>query len=134
MRKPSMVGCRVGSPGGLRMILPETNAISQLLQMPLGPRPSKPRAFGLTMVIDNIGIYGEDGQIEESVLNEIVTLLPRAAQSLVMWEAPKKSQQLALIRRFGPDVNLGNIAPNEALAVECLRLGLRGDTLACTLP
>jgi phosphosulfolactate synthase len=33
------------------------------------------------------------------------------------------------VRRFGPDVNLSNIAPDDVLALETLRLGLRSDTL-----
>ena len=31
--------------------------------------------------------------------------------------------------QFGANVNLGNIPPEEALPLETLRLGLRGDTL-----
>ena len=31
--------------------------------------------------------------------------------------------------QFGPSVNLGNIAPDEVIPLETLRLGLRGDTL-----
>ncbi len=46
-----------------------------------------------------------------------------------MWEAPIKSQQQYLILRFGPNVNLGNVPPEEILALEALRCGLRGDTL-----
>jgi phosphosulfolactate synthase len=32
------------------------------------------------------------------------------------------------IKLYGANVNLGNIAPNELLALETLRLGLRGDS------
>ncbi len=32
------------------------------------------------------------------------------------------------IRRFGPDVNLGNIIPEEVLSLETMRVGLRSDT------
>ncbi len=49
--------------------------------------------------------------------------------SLIIWEAPLKSQQQDLITRFGSDVNLGNIPAQEVLAVEALRVGLRADTL-----
>ncbi len=49
--------------------------------------------------------------------------------NLLIWEAPLKQQQQELITRFGPNVNLGNIPSNEALALEALRVGLRGDTL-----
>jgi phosphosulfolactate synthase len=34
------------------------------------------------------------------------------------------------VRRFGPEVNLGNIAPDEVLSLETIRLGLRSDTVA----
>jgi len=47
----------------------------------------------------------------------------------IIWEAPLKKQQHELILTFGPNVNLGNIPPGEVLALESLRLGLRGDTL-----
>ena len=48
----------------------------------------------------------------------------------VLFEAPRRAQQAWLVNRFGANVNLGNINPAEALAVECLRLGLRSDTIA----
>jgi phosphosulfolactate synthase len=47
----------------------------------------------------------------------------------LMFEAPNKDLQVALIRRFGTGVNLGNIAAADVIALETLRLGLRGDTL-----
>ena len=50
----------------------------------------------------------------------------------VLFEAPRKDQQAWLIRAFGPDVNLANIAPGETLALETLRLGLRADTCDLT--
>ena len=33
------------------------------------------------------------------------------------------------MKQFGPDVNLGNIPPEEVIPLETLRLGLRADTL-----
>ena len=45
-----------------------------------------------------------------------------------IFEAPLKAQQVWFIQRFGPDVNLGNIATNDVLPLETLRLGLRADT------
>jgi len=38
------------------------------------------------------------------------------------------------IKNFGANVNLGNIAPNEIIALETLRCGLRGDTFFQFLP
>ena len=33
------------------------------------------------------------------------------------------------MKQLGPNVNLGNIPPDEVIPLETLRLGLRGDTL-----
>jgi phosphosulfolactate synthase len=46
----------------------------------------------------------------------------------VIWEAPKKEQQVWFIQLYGSNVNLGNIAPNEIIPLETLRMGLRGDS------
>ena len=47
----------------------------------------------------------------------------------LIWEAPLKSQQAALIARFGLNVGLGNIDPRQMLALEALRVGLRFESL-----
>ena len=47
----------------------------------------------------------------------------------LIWEAPQKNQQAYLILKFGPNVNLGNISPEEITSLETMRRGLRGDTL-----
>ena len=52
-----------------------------------------------------------------------------ADPALVIFEAPQKEQQVQLIKRFGPDVNLGNIPPADVLPLETMRLGLRSDTM-----
>lgn len=72
-------------------------------------------------------IYDEAGHILEEELEEMVSHVSQPGR--LMWEAPQKAQQHQLVLRFGPNVNLGNIAPEEALALEALRVGLRGDTL-----
>ena len=43
-------------------------------------------------------------------------------------EAPQKAQQLYFLELIGCNVNLGNIAPNEVIPLEAMRIGLRGDT------
>jgi phosphosulfolactate synthase len=74
-----------------------------------------------------IGFYDSDGNLKK---NEFETLLGEIpAPDCIIWEAPLKKQQLELITRFGSNVNLGNIAPGDILALESLRVGLRGDTL-----
>jgi phosphosulfolactate synthase (CoM biosynthesis protein A) len=37
------------------------------------------------------------------------------------------------IKHLGPDVNLGNIPPDEVIPLETLRRGLRSDTLSLLL-
>lgn len=79
----------------------------------------------------NAGIFDANGKVKGDDLERLAGSLPDP--SILMWEAPLKSQQEALIARFGSNVNLGNIATDEVLAVEALRLGLRGDTLKLAL-
>jgi phosphosulfolactate synthase len=82
---------------------------------------------------EQVGIYGDAGKIDTSILEAFIASLPEEVMDKIIWEAPKKSQQVALINRFGQSVNLGNIAVNDVIALECLRLGLRADTFATTL-
>src|SRR4249919_2140541 len=73
----------------------------------------------------NVGIYRGSGEVREGLVQEILTQIP---EEKILWEAPQKSQQLYFIELVGANVNLGNIAPNEMLALEAMRIGLRGDT------
>lgn len=77
------------------------------------------------------GIYNEDGSINNKIISGISD---NVKLENVIWEAPLKSQQAWFIRHFGANVNLGNIAPNEIIPLESLRLGLRGDTFFQFLP
>jgi phosphosulfolactate synthase len=77
------------------------------------------------------GIYNEDGSINNKI---ICTIAEHVKLENVIWEAPLKSQQAWFIKNFGANVNLGNIAPNEIIPLESLRLGLRGDTFFQFLP
>lgn len=77
------------------------------------------------------GIYNEDGSINNKIISAISE---HVRLENVLWEAPLKSQQAWFIKHFGANVNLGNIAPNEIIALETLRLGLRGDTFFQFLP
>ncbi|HBF37533.1 MAG TPA: phosphosulfolactate synthase [Firmicutes bacterium] len=72
-----------------------------------------------------IGIYDGKGTIIDEKLTQLSSALPIEK---TIWEAPLKNQQARLINDFGPNVNLGNIPPSEALALEALRLGYRSDT------
>lgn len=77
------------------------------------------------------GIYNEDGSINNTIIGAISD---HVKLENVLWEAPLKSQQAWFIKHFGANVNLGNIAPNEIIALETLRVGLRGDTFFQFLP
>jgi phosphosulfolactate synthase len=77
------------------------------------------------------GIYNEDGSINNNIIGAISE---HVRLENVIWEAPMKSQQAWFIKHFGANVNLGNIAPNEIIPLESLRLGLRGDTFFQFLP
>ena len=72
------------------------------------------------------GIYRSDGEMRTGLVDEIVHEVP--VEDLV-FEAPSKSSQAWFVKQFGPNVNLGNIPPEEVIPLETLRLGLRGDTL-----
>jgi phosphosulfolactate synthase len=76
-----------------------------------------------------VGLYTPDGQVRGDVVEAVVAAVGVDA---VVFEAPRKDQQAWLIRRFGADVNLGNVVPAEVLGLEALRLGLRADTIAAT--
>ncbi len=73
----------------------------------------------------NVGIYRGSGEVREGLVQEILTQIP---EEKIIWEAPQKAQQLYFIELIGANVNLGNIAPNEVIPLETMRIGLRGDT------
>lgn len=73
----------------------------------------------------NVGIYRGSGEVREGLVQEILTQIP---EEKILWEAPQKAQQLYFLELIGCNVNLGNIAPNEVIALEAMRIGLRGDT------
>jgi phosphosulfolactate synthase len=74
-----------------------------------------------------VGLYRADQGIREDLVEAIVAWVP---QDKVIFEAPRKSQQVWFVRQFGADVNLGNVPPSAVLSLETLRLGLRADTVS----
>lgn len=79
----------------------------------------------------NVGIYRPNGSAHVSLISKILEVIPSES---ILWEAPIKAQQVWFINQLGPNVNLGNIAPNEVIPLETLRLGVRGDTFFNFLP
>jgi phosphosulfolactate synthase len=71
------------------------------------------------------GIFRHDGEVRMGLIDEILHAVPAEK---VLFEAPLKDQQVWFVRRVGPDVNLGNISPEETLSLETIRVGLRADT------
>jgi phosphosulfolactate synthase len=72
------------------------------------------------------GIYRPTGEMRTGLVDEIVHEIP---VDDLLFEAPTKASQAWFVKQFGPEVNLGNIPPEEVIPLETLRLGLRGDTL-----
>ena len=73
-----------------------------------------------------IGVYDKEGKIKEDMVQKLTEGI---GLKNIMFEAPEKSQQVYLILNLGPEVNLGNIKPEDVIPLETLRRGLRGDTL-----
>ncbi len=78
-----------------------------------------------------VGVFRPNGTAHTYLINKIIA---KIKPDDILWEAPKKNQQVWFIRLFGANVNLGNIAYDELIPLECLRLGLRGDTFFEFLP
>lgn len=72
-----------------------------------------------------VGIFRKSGEVRSGLVEEILTQIP---QEKILWEAPNKAQQVWFIELYGSNVSLGNIAPDEVIPLETLRIGLRGDT------
>lgn len=72
-----------------------------------------------------VGTYDATGAVIEEVIDAVVGV---AGHERILFEAPRRDQQAWCINRFGPGVNLGNVALDDVVNVEALRLGLRADT------
>jgi phosphosulfolactate synthase len=72
------------------------------------------------------GIFRPNGDMRTGLIDEIVHEIDFGR---IIFEAPTKASQAYFVKQFGPEVNLGNIPPDEVIPLETLRLGLRADTL-----
>jgi len=72
-----------------------------------------------------VGLYRDSGEVREGLVEEILT---KIAPEKIIWEAPLKDQQLYFLTLLGANANLGNINPSEVIALEAMRIGLRGDS------
>jgi phosphosulfolactate synthase len=78
-----------------------------------------------------VGIYDPSGAVRQDVIEAVVSVTDPGS---VVFEAPRENQQAWFVRRFGPDVNLANVSPADALGLETLRLSLRADTYQAWSP
>ncbi|GGK60886.1 phosphosulfolactate synthase [Rufibacter glacialis] len=83
------------------------------------------KVIGESREAGNVGLFRSTGEVRSGLVEEILTKIP---SERIIWEAPQKAQQVFFIKLLGANVNLGNIAPNEIVPLETIRLGLRGDT------
>jgi phosphosulfolactate synthase len=74
----------------------------------------------------NAGIYRADGEPRTGLIDEIAHAVD---PDRLIFDAPLQRQQVWLLKRFGTECSLGNIAPDDVLSLETLRLGLRSDTV-----
>jgi phosphosulfolactate synthase len=72
------------------------------------------------------GIFRANGEVRTGLIDEIVHSID---PDKLIFDAPLQKQQVWLLKRFGTECNLGNIAPADVLSLETLRLGLRSDTV-----
>jgi phosphosulfolactate synthase len=77
------------------------------------------------------GIYRANGEIRTGLIEEIAHSID---PQRMIFDAPLQAQQVWLLKHFGSDCNLGNIAPADVLSLETLRLGLRSDTVESFAP
>jgi phosphosulfolactate synthase len=73
----------------------------------------------------SVGLYHDDGTVRPNI---VAALVAAAGSDVVLFETPRKDQQAWFIHEFGPEVNLANVALDDAIPLETLRLGLRADT------
>ena len=79
----------------------------------------------------SVGIFRPNGSPHTLLINKIISKID---PHKILWESPSKKHQSWFINLFDQNVNLGNIAPNDVLPLETLRLGLRGDTFFNFMP
>lgn len=72
----------------------------------------------------DVGLFSDTGQFNSRQADRLVEAF---GLGLLLFEAPNKASQFALIDHFGPDVQLGNVRLEEVLRVEIYRRGLHSD-------
>lgn len=83
------------------------------------------KVIGEARETGNVGLFRSTGEVRSGLVEEILTKIPFEK---IVWEAPQKAQQVWFIKLLGANVNIGNIAPQEVIPLETIRIGMRGDT------
>jgi len=73
------------------------------------------------------GMCRPNGDLRFGLVEEILT--SGLDGDRLLFEAPTSDLQCYFVKRLGPNVNLGNVAPSDLLGLETIRLGLRSETL-----
>jgi phosphosulfolactate synthase len=74
-----------------------------------------------------VGLFDPGGTMNAPLAEQIVVAF---GMDTVVFEAPSKSSQFAMLDHFGPRVQLGNVPLSELLRVEIYRRGLHADAFS----
>jgi phosphosulfolactate synthase len=72
----------------------------------------------------SVGLFDEKGRLNRGFADQFVKAF---GHDILIFEAPNKSSQFALLDHFGPDVHLCNVRIEELLRVEIYRRGIHSD-------
>jgi phosphosulfolactate synthase len=73
---------------------------------------------------EDVGLFSSPGEFDRRQADRLATAF---GLERLLFEAPDKASQFALINHFGPEVQLGNVRLEEVLRVEIYRRGLHSD-------
>jgi phosphosulfolactate synthase len=73
---------------------------------------------------EEVGLFSSPGEFDHRQADRLAAAF---GLERVLFEAPDKASQFALINHFGPEVSLGNVRLEEVLRVEIYRRGLHSD-------
>lgn len=74
-----------------------------------------------------VGLFGAHGELNEALAEQLVSDF---GLGMLIFEAPTKPSQFALLDHFGPRVQLANVRLDELLRVEIYRRGLHSDAFS----
>jgi phosphosulfolactate synthase len=74
-----------------------------------------------------VGLFDDAGRFNAAFADRFAT---QFGHRVVLFEAPNKPSQFALLDHFGPEVHLCNVRLEEVLRVEIYRRGLHSDAFA----